>query len=200
MAESRESAGRMAFSWTSRLSIVKEVAEGLVYLHESLASHKVPHANLKSSNILICHNSNSIQVYLTEFGFLPLLTSRKAALETLSVGRCPEFVQGKKLTHKADVYCFGIVLLEVLTGRRVPPQENTDTSTDDLSDWVRSVVDNDWSTDILDLEIIETKDAHHDMLKLAEIALDCTIVEPDKRPKISQVLTRIQNINQPSRQ
>ncbi|PIA31550.1 hypothetical protein AQUCO_04900091v1 [Aquilegia coerulea] len=194
--EARGTAGRFPLSWSTRLSIVKGVAEGLAYLHESLPSHKVPHANLKSSNILVSHhsNSNNNQIYLTDFGFLPLLTTRKAALDKLSVGRSPEFVHGKKLTHKADVYCFGIVLLEVITGRLVPPQRHDDTSMDDLSDWVRSVVDNDWSTDILDLEILATKEAHSEMLKLAEIALECTSEEPEKRPKMDQVLTWIKSI------
>ncbi|KAF5193701.1 Pollen receptor-like kinase [Thalictrum thalictroides] len=194
--EGRGTAGRFPLSWNTRLSIVKGVAEGLLYLHESLPSHKVPHANLKSSNILVSHhsNSNNNQIYLTDYGFLPLITSRKAALDKLSVGRSPEFTHGKKLTHKADVYCFGIVLLEIITGRRVPPQRQDDTSLDDLSDWVRSVVDNDWSTDILDLEISATKEDHNEMLKLAEIALECTSEEPEKRPKMNQVLTRIKSI------
>ncbi|KAL5702122.1 hypothetical protein ACHQM5_027378 [Ranunculus cassubicifolius] len=194
--ESRETAGRIALNWNTRLTIIKGVAEGLNYLHESLASHKVPHANLKSTNILVSRhsNNNSIQIKLTGFGFLPLLPTRKASSEKLAVGRCPEFCQGKKMTHKADVYCFGIVLLEVITGRKVPPQSTSDTSKDDLSDWVRTTTENDWSTDILDLEISSTKDAHEDMLKLAEIALDCTSVEPEKRPKMTRVMTQIQSL------
>ncbi|KAF9604193.1 hypothetical protein IFM89_003939 [Coptis chinensis] len=195
--EKRGSGGRVALNWSTRLSIVKGVAKGLAYLHESLPSHKVPHANLKSSNILIRPNSNNNnhQIYLTDFGFLPLLPSRKAASEKLSVGRAPEFSQGKKLTYKADVYCFGIVLLEIITGRQVPPERNGDTTIEDLAQWVRSVINDDWSTDILDAEILAASETHDEMLKLAEIALDCTSVEPEKRPKMNQVLRRIQSIN-----
>ena len=56
------------------------------------------------------------------------------------MARSPEFGLGKKVMKKGDVYCFGIIVLEVITGK-MPGEE------EDLSDWVRMVVNNDWSTD-----------------------------------------------------
>jgi hypothetical protein len=131
---------------------------------------------------------------------LPLLPSRKLS-ERLAVGRSPEFCQGKKLTHKADVYCFGIILLEVITGK-IPggtsPEGNYEKA-DDLSDWVRMVVNNDWSTDILDVEILASREGHNEMMKLTEIALQCTDMAPEKRPKMSEVLIRIEEIDRTNR-
>ncbi|KAM2979048.1 hypothetical protein FF2_015766 [Malus domestica] len=189
--------GRVALDWATRLSIIKDIAQGLTFLHQSLPSQKVPHANLNSSNVLVIQRRNS-QIYdlkLTDFGFLPLLPSRKSS-EDLAISKSPEFAQGKKLSQKADVYCFGIILLEVVTGR-IPGEVSpgNDEIFDDLSDWVRMVVNNDWSTDILDVEILAAKDDHDDMLKLTQIALDCTDMTPEKRPKMVQVLKRIQEIN-----
>ncbi|KAK9278882.1 hypothetical protein L1049_028462 [Liquidambar formosana] len=180
--------GRVPLNWTIRLSIIKDIAKGLAFLHQSLPFHKVPHANLKSSNVLIHHNSQNYHSKLTDFGFLPLLPSRKS-FEKLAIGRSPEFSQGKKLTHKADVYSFGIILLEVITGR-IPGEisRGNDETTDDLSDWVRTVVNNDWSTDILDVEILAATEGHDEMLKLTEIALECTDTMPEKRPKMSEAL------------
>ncbi|EEF36780.1 probable leucine-rich repeat receptor-like protein kinase At1g68400 isoform X2 [Ricinus communis] len=192
--------GRVPLNWAARLSVVKDVARGLAFLHRSLPSHKVPHANLKSSNVLIHQNGpQSYRSKLTNYGFLPLLPSKKYS-QRLAIGRSPEFSSGKKLTHKADVYCFGIILLEVITGR-IPSEVSpgNDEREDDLSDWVKTAVNNDWSTDILDVEIMATREGHDDMLKLTEIALECTDVAPEKRPKMTEVLRRIEEIEFNSR-
>ncbi|CAI9754066.1 unnamed protein product [Fraxinus pennsylvanica] len=174
--------------WNARLSIIKEIAAGVNFLHQCLPSHKmVPHGNLKSSNILIQRENHIYRVKITDYGFSPLVLS----LEQLAVGKTPEFSQGKKVTRKADVYCFGIVLLEIITGKE-PAQ--VDASADDLSDWVRSAVNNDWSTDILDVEIVAEREGYDGMLKLTEIALECTDMEPGNRPAMSQVVARIQAI------
>ncbi|KAL9381595.1 hypothetical protein Peur_027252 [Populus x canadensis] len=192
--------GRIPLNWAARFSIIKDIAKGMAFLHQSLPSHKVPHANLKSSNVLIHRDRHSYHSKLTNYGFLPLLPSRKLS-ERLAVGRSPEFCQGKKLTHKADVYCFGIILLEVITGK-IPggtsPEGNYEKA-DDLSDWVRMVVNNDWSTDILDVEILASREGHNEMMKLTEIALQCTDMVPEKRPKMSEVLIRIEEIDRTNR-
>ncbi|KAJ7975494.1 LRR receptor-like kinase [Quillaja saponaria] len=186
--------GRAPLDWATRHAIVKEIAKGLAFLHQSLPSHKVPHANLKSSNVLIHQNDRNCHSKLTDFGFLPLLPTRKLS-EKLAISKSPEFAQGKKLTHKADVYCFGIILLEIITGR-IPGEISggSEETTGDLSDWVRMVVNNDWSTDILDVEIQAANEGHDEMLKLTEIALECTDMTPEKRPKMSEVLRRIEEI------
>ncbi|KAF2312550.1 hypothetical protein GH714_035038 [Hevea brasiliensis] len=188
--------GRVPLNWAARLSIIKDIAKGLAFLHRSLPSHKVPHANLKSSNVLIHQDGQSYRSKLTDYGFLPLLPSRKLS-ESLAISRSPEFSQRKKLTHKTDVYCFGIILLEVITGRipgEVSPRD--DEIVEDLSDWVRTVVNNDWSADILDVEILPAREGHDEMLKLTEMALQCTDVTPETRPKMSEILGRIEDIEQ----
>ncbi|KAL2478880.1 putative leucine-rich repeat receptor-like protein kinase [Forsythia ovata] len=178
--------------WNARLSIIREIAKGVNFLHQyCLPSHKVvPHGNLKSSNILIQRENQIYRVKITDYGLSSLVLSRKS-LEQLAVGKTPEFAQGKKLTRKADVYSFGIVLLEIITGK-VPAQ--VDASADDLSDWVRSSVNNDWSTDILDVQIVAEREGYDGMLKLTELALHCTDMAPENRPPMTQVLTRIQAI------
>ncbi|KAJ1383009.1 Protein kinase domain [Sesbania bispinosa] len=188
--------GRTPLDWTTRLAIIKDIAKGLAFLHHSLSSHKVPHANLKSSNVLIHQNSQGYHSKLTDYGFLLLLPAKKDT-EKLAISKSPEFVKGKKLTHKADVYCFGIIMLEIITGK-IPGQilGEVEETANDLSDWVRTVVNNDWSTDILDLEILAEKEGHDAMLNLTELALECTDMTPEKRPKMSVVLRRIEEIEQ----
>ncbi|XP_050377588.1 probable leucine-rich repeat receptor-like protein kinase At1g68400 [Argentina anserina] len=192
--------GREPLTWATRLSIIKGIVHGLIFLHQSLRSHKVPHANLKSSNVLVALDGN-YNVKLANFGFLPLLPARECSQNgILAIGKSPELAQAKKLSQKADVYCFGIVLLEVITGK-IPGEVSpgSDERLDDLSDWVRMVVNNDWSTDILDIEMLAVKDDHNDMLKLTNIALECTDISPENRPKMIQVLKSIQEIESSSR-
>ncbi|RVW25936.1 putative leucine-rich repeat receptor-like protein kinase [Vitis vinifera] len=187
-------AARVPLNWSRRLSIIKDIAKGLTFLHQSLPSHKVPHANLKSSNVLIHSTGQNCHSKLVDFGFLPLLPSRKSS-EKLAVAKSPEFALGKKLTQKADVYCFGIIILEVITGR-IPGEASPgiNATVEDLSDWVRTAVNNDWSTDVLDVEIVAAREGHDEMLKLTGIALECTDTTPEKRPKMTEVLRRIQEI------
>ncbi|KAL8464886.1 hypothetical protein ACS0TY_034389 [Phlomoides rotata] len=191
--ESRGIGRTMALGWNARVCIIKEVAKGVEFLHQSLGSQRVPHGNLSSSNVVIQHNSSSsIQVKLTDYGLLPLVMGDK-----LSVGTTPEFGEVKKLTSKADVYCFGILVLEMVTGKAPIPVSSSsegEKSGRDLSGWVRAAVSNDWSTDILDVEILGEKEGYDDMLKLTEIALECTDQLPERRPTMTQILTRLEDI------
>ncbi|KAF1886532.1 hypothetical protein Lal_00045765 [Lupinus albus] len=156
--------GRINLDWSTRVAIIKDIAKGLNFFHHSLSSQKVPHGNLKSSNVLISYDDNhGYHSKLTDYGFLPLLQTKKVAAK-LAISKSPEFVQGKKLTHKTDVYCFGIIVLEIIT-RKVPGQ------------------------------ILE-KEGHDAMLKLTELALECTDMVSKKRPKMSAVLRRIEEIEQ----
>ncbi|KAE9600169.1 putative protein kinase RLK-Pelle-LRR-III family [Lupinus albus] len=135
--------GRINLDWSTRVAIIKDIAKGLNFFHHSLSSQKVPHGNLKSSNVLISYDDNhGYHSKLTDYGFLPLLQTKKVAAK-LAISKSPEFVQGKKLTHKTDVYCFGIIVLEIIT-RKVPGQilGEIEEITSDLSDWVRTVVNN----------------------------------------------------------
>lgn len=223
--------GRQPLNWRTRLSIIKGMSRALNFLHQSLPSHKVPHGNLKSSNVLIhlqCQENNqgggdTYQCKVTDYGLYPLLPCRKSSHQKLAVGMyAPEFLQGKKLTAKADIYCFGILLLEIITGKapaigaagggrgrgrgkKLQQEEEEegeyyyDDRVDDLSGWVRRVVDSDWSTDILDVEILAEKEGHDEMLKLTNIALDCTAIAPENRPNMTQVLTRIDEVDNVTR-
>lgn len=178
-----ETENRGRLGWNARVGIIKEVAKGMEFLHAH-GSLRVPHGNLKSSNVMvIIQRDDTIQVKLTEYGLLGVIMGDK-----LSVGTTPEFGDGKKVTRKADVYCFGILVLEIMTGKAPSPSQR------DLSGWVRAAVTNDWSTDVLDVEILGEKDGYDDMLKLTEIALECTDDMPERRPTMTQVLTMLQDI------
>jgi hypothetical protein len=94
----------------------------------------LPHGNLKSSNMLVFFSApNGKQQKLMDHGFHPLLPHHA---HRLAVAKCPEFARrgGRRLSSHADVYCLGLVLLELVTGK-VPVEEDGD-----LAEWVRLVL------------------------------------------------------------
>lgn len=185
MLENRGEA-RIPLKWPARLNIVKGVAQGLTFLHQCLPIRdKVPHANLKSSNIIIPSHLDH-RPKLTDYGFYSILP--RSLINKLSIVKVPEYLHGRKLTLKADVYCFGLLVLEIVTGR-VPSEGE-----EDLPKWVKLTVNNNWSSDLLDLEIVAETERHQEMLKLTQIALACTEAEPEQRPMMSDVVKRIEEI------
>ncbi|XP_051188144.1 leucine-rich repeat receptor-like protein kinase PXC1 [Lolium perenne] len=185
--------GRIPLPWPARLSIAKGMARGLAYLHRSLPFfHRPAHGNLKSSNVIIFsphggkHLHQHLVPKLTDYGFLPLLPHHA---HRLAAAKCPEYTRGKRPSSRADVFCLGLVLLEVVTGK-VP----VDEADGDLAGWARLALSHEWSTDIFDVEIVGELDRHEDMLRLTEVALLCAAVEPDRRPKMPDVVRMIDHI------
>ncbi|KAK1380853.1 putative leucine-rich repeat receptor-like protein kinase [Heracleum sosnowskyi] len=103
----------------------------------------------------------------------------------------------RKLTEKSDVYSFGVLLLELLTGKCPSMAVDTDGYCDgvvDLPRWVQSVVREEWTAEVFDLELLRCKGVEEEMVGLLQIALTCTSESPDQRPSMSYVLKMIEEI------
>ncbi|KAF9625581.1 hypothetical protein IFM89_024354, partial [Coptis chinensis] len=185
--------GRTPLDWTTRLKIAAGVAQGLAFIHHySLQPSRLSHGNVKSSNVLIDSTGNA---RLTDFG-LSMFAS--AAIMTRSNGyRAPEVsLDSKRFSHqKADVYAFGVLLLEILTGKcPIMSFENGGSGGVDLPRWVQSVVREEWTAEVFDLELMRYKDIEEEMVGLLQIGMSCTSVAPDQRPKISSVVKMIDEL------
>ncbi|CAL5408380.1 unnamed protein product [Camellia sinensis] len=103
-------------SWKRRLNIALDVARGMEYLH-SLAHQSFVHRDLKSSNILL---SNDFRAKVSDFGLVKLVPDGEKCVVTKLAGTlgylAPEYAVMGKITTKADVFSFGFVLMELLTG------------------------------------------------------------------------------------
>ncbi|KAL4289540.1 hypothetical protein GQ457_14G002370 [Hibiscus cannabinus] len=174
--------------WETRLRIALEAAKGLEYLHEHV-SPPVIHRDFKSSNILLDKNFHA---KVSDFG-LAKLGSDKAGghVSTRVLGTqgyvAPEYALTGHLTTKSDVYSYGVVLLELLTGRvpvdlKRPPGEGA------LVSWVLpQLTDREKVVGIMD-PALEGQYSMKEVIQVAAIAAMCVQPEADYRPLMADVV------------
>ncbi|XP_010265781.1 PREDICTED: receptor protein kinase-like protein ZAR1 [Nelumbo nucifera] len=210
------SSSTLPLSWAARLKIVQGAARGLVYIHEC-SPRKYVHGSIKTSKILLDEDLNP---YISGFGLtrlVPETDNRCSTMDQLSkkqnstsaqlvVGglgsrgppslayMAPEArVPGSKLTQKCDVYSFGIVLMEILTGRL--PDAGPENDGKGLESLVRKVFrDERPLSEIIDKALLHEVHAKKQVLAAFHIALNCTELDQEMRPRmrtVSESLDRI---------
>lgn len=105
----------------------------------------------------------------------------------------PETIETKKVTQKSDVYSLGVLLLELLTGK-VPLQYSVYGDAVDLPRWVRSVVKEEWTAEVFDVELLRFQSSEEEMVQMLQIALACVSKVPDTRPNMDEVVKMIEDI------
>lgn len=163
--------------WTSCLKIAEDVAQGLAYIHQA---SKLVHGNLKSSNVLL---GADFEACLTDYGLSFLADSTSYIEDADSAAyRAPEARKSsRKATPKSDVYAFGVLLLELLTGKH--PSQHPVLVPHDLLEWVRTVREDD-------------NGEYNRLGMLTEVASICSLTSPEQRPAMWQVLKMIQEIKE----
>ncbi|URE02327.1 LRR receptor-like serine threonine-protein kinase [Musa troglodytarum] len=181
-----------ALDWSTRLKIVRGIAKGLNYLYEELQMLSVPHGHLKSSNVLL---SDSFEPLLTDYALVPVMNQAHAA-QSMVAHKAPECKQHGKTSKKSDIWSFGILILEILTGKISiidSPQEKGGV---DLAGWVNSVDREEWTSKVLDCEMKTTKKNEGEMLKLLQIGLACCEENVDKRYELETALDRLEELKE----
>ncbi|KAM7266812.1 hypothetical protein ACFE04_008978 [Oxalis oulophora] len=166
------------FDWASRLNVAARVAETLAYMHQSLRKEGIAHGNLKSSNILLNIN---MEPCLSEYGLIPMEYDQ-------NFSSLPTFKQTKSNAFDLDIYGFGMILLELLTGKLV---EHNGV---ELTKWVNSVVREEWTVEVFDKYLISVGASTERMVNLLQVALKC--ISEDSRPSINQVVAMINGIKE----
>ncbi|KAG8388246.1 hypothetical protein BUALT_Bualt02G0105800 [Buddleja alternifolia] len=177
---------RSVLTWHLRMKIALDVARGLEYLHEH-CNPPVIHRDLKSSNILLDSNFNA---KISDFGLAIAGGNSNKTNVKLSgtLGYvAPEYLLDGKLTDKSDVYAFGVVLLELLLGRK-PVERVNEAQCQSIVTWATpQLTDRSKLPKIIDPAIRNTMDLKH-LYQVAAIAVLCVQPEPSYRPLITDVL------------
>lgn len=107
--------------------------------------------------------------------------------------RAPEVTDPWRATQKADVYSFGVLLLELLTGK-APTHSVLNDEGVDLPRWVQSVVQEEWTSEVFDLELFRYQSVEEEMVQLLQLAIDCSAQYPDSRPSMTEIRKRIEEL------
>ncbi|VVB11373.1 unnamed protein product [Arabis nemorensis] len=177
-------------TWPTRLKIIQGVARGMMFLHEEFASYELPHGNLKSSNVLL---SESYEPLISDYAFLSLLQPSNAS-QALFAFKSPEFVKNQQVSPKSDVYCLGIILLELMTGKFPSQYLNNGKGGTDIVEWVQSSIAQHKEEELIDPEIATNTDSMQQMVELLRIGAACIASNPDERENMKETVRRIERI------
>ncbi|KAJ8530773.1 hypothetical protein K7X08_023654 [Anisodus acutangulus] len=180
--------GYEPLSWTQRVMIALDVARGVEYLH-SLAQQSFIHRDLKPSNILL---GDDIRAKVADFGLVRNAPDGKYSVETRLAGTfgylAPEYAATGRVTTKVDVYAFGVVLMEIITGRKALDETMPDERSH-LVTWFRRVLINkDNVRKAIDSTLNPDDDTYESISKVAELAGHCTAREPFQRPDMGHAV------------
>ncbi|XP_038989162.1 probable serine/threonine-protein kinase At1g01540 [Phoenix dactylifera] len=173
-------------TWKIRLNIILGTAKGLLYLHEGLEP-KVVHRDIKSSNILLDRQWNS---KLSDFGLAKLLGSESSYVTTRVMGTfgyvAPEYAGTGMLNETSDIYSFGILIMEIISGRK-PVDYSRPPGEVNLVEWLKALVSNRNSEGLLDPKMLE-KPSSRALKRALLVALRCVDPDSQKRPRMGQVI------------
>ncbi|KAG2615685.1 proline-rich receptor-like protein kinase PERK1 [Panicum virgatum] len=185
---------RPTMEWPTRLKIALGAAKGLAYLHED-CHPKIIHRDIKASNILL---DFKFEAKVADFGLAKFTTDNNTHVSTRVMGTfgylAPEYASSGKLSEKSDVFSFGVMLLELITGRR--PVDTTQTYMDDsLVDWARPLLmraleDGEYDS-LVDPRL--GKDFNpNEMARMIACAAACVRHSARRRPRMSQVVRALE--------
>ncbi|KNA20627.1 hypothetical protein SOVF_050670 [Spinacia oleracea] len=185
-------------TWEARIKVLLGTAKALAYLHESIEP-KVVHRDIKSSNILIDTDFNA---KVSDFGLAKLLDSGESHITTRVMGTfgyvAPEYANSGLLNEKSDIYSFGVLLLEAITARD-PVDYSRPANEVNLVEWLKIMVGTRRAEEVVDPNL-EVKPTTRALKRSLLVALRCIDPDPDKRPKMSQVVRMLEADEVPNRE
>ncbi|XP_047087327.1 pollen receptor-like kinase 3 [Lolium rigidum] len=207
-----QSPSRVILDWPTRLRIALGVARGMAYLHEKLGIPSMrfasmdgadfdapppppPHGNLKSGNILL---DAKLEPHVVDYGFFPLVNAPQLP-QSMFAYRSPEAASAQQqqqqrvpVSARSDVYCFGVVLLELVTGRFPSQYLLNARGGTDVVNWAASAVTAGSEREILDPVIAAAGGAS--AVQLVRIAVECTEAAPESRPNMAEAARMVEEV------
>ncbi|KAG9456839.1 hypothetical protein H6P81_001347 [Aristolochia fimbriata] len=180
-------------NWASRRKIAVGAARGLAFLHHNCNPHII-HRDMKSSNVLLDEN---LEARVSDFGMARLMSAMDTHLSVSTLAGTPgyvppEYYQSFRCSTKGDVYSYGVVLLELLTGKQ--PTDSSDFGDNNLVGWVKQHAKLKIS-DVFDPELIkEDPNLEMELLQHLKVACACLDDRPWRRPTMIQVMAMFKEI------
>lgn len=188
--------GPQPLSWAIRMRVAVSAARGLCFLHD--AKSQVIYRDFKASNILLDADFNP---KLSDFGLAKAgPTGDRTHVSTQVMGThgyaAPEYLATGRLTAKSDVYSFGVVLLELISGRRAVDKSKSGVE-QSLVDWAKPYLgDKRKLFRIMDTKL-EGQYPQKAAFTAAELALQCLNNEAKQRPRMADVVAKLEQIQDP---
>ncbi|KAJ3690158.1 hypothetical protein LUZ61_019322 [Rhynchospora tenuis] len=183
---------RGALSWKQRLDIMIGVARGLTYLHQEFHVCII-HRDIKSSNILL---DDDFQPKIADFGLARLMPRDLSHLSTQFAGTlgytAPEYAIQGNLSEKVDVYSYGVVVLEIISGRR-SNEVKIEQSTQYLLERAWALYETDELMALVDESLNPEEYDEEEVKRIIKIALMCTQSTVAARPTMSGVFVLLTN-------
>ncbi|XP_009610192.1 receptor-like protein kinase BRI1-like 3 [Nicotiana tomentosiformis] len=186
--------GGMTLDWAVRKKIAIGSARGLAFLHHSCIPHII-HRDMKSSNVLLDEN---FEARVSDFGMARLVNALDTHLSVSTLAGTPgyvppEYYQSFRCTAKGDVYSYGVILLELLSGKRpIDPREFGEDN--NLVGWAKQLHNAKRSHEILDSELITNLSGDAELYHYLKVAFECLDEKPYKRPTMIQVMTKFKEL------
>ncbi|KAF5442858.1 hypothetical protein F2P56_035474 [Juglans regia] len=186
--------GLKSLEWTRRLTIALDVARGVEYLH-GLAHRSFIHRDLKPSNILL---GDDMRAKVSDFGLVRLAPEGKFSVETRLAGTfgylAPEYAVTGRVNTKVDVYSFGVILMELITGRKALDESQPEECLH-LVTWFRRMhLSKDTFEKTIDPTIELDEETRASINTVAELAGHCTAREPYQRPDMGHVVNVLSSL------
>ncbi|KAI9100222.1 hypothetical protein K1719_024440 [Acacia pycnantha] len=183
-----------SLDWKQRFDIILGTAKGLAYLHEEFHICII-HRDIKINNILLDDN---MQPRIADFGLARLLPEDKSHLTTNFAGTlgytAPEYIIHGQLSEKVDIYSYGVVVLEIISGRKC---EELGVHGDDEGEFLLQkawkLYERGLHIELVDNILDPTDYDEEEVKKIIEIGLLCTQASPAIRPSMSEVVVLLQN-------
>lgn len=183
--------GNSELYWSRRFKIALGTAKALAYLHHDCRPPLL-HLNIKSTNILLDEN---YEAKLSDYGLgklLPILDNHGLTKYHNAVGYvAPELAQSLRLSEKCDVYSFGVILLELVTGRK-PVESPTANQVVILCEYVRGLLEGGFASDCFDRSLRGF--VENELIQVMKLGLICTSELPSRRPSIAEVVQVLESI------
>ncbi|KAL1533667.1 non-specific serine/threonine protein kinase [Salvia divinorum] len=180
-----------------RLKIAIDVEAAVEYLHYG-HTFPVVHCDIKPSNVLL---DQDMTAHLADFGISKLFDGGETVIQTQTVATigyaAPEFGMEGKVSTNGDVFSFGILLLEMFTGKR--PTDDMFGDEMSIKEWVSGALEQNTATELVAPALLSRRDQHYSakvkcMLSMFELAIKCLADSADERSNMIEVSTALHKI------